>query len=162
MWQTHEKDTIGFRELEYLTGESKEQARNLLFPPNAEKESARIIIMKSTSHHPILLLILLISIQKALSFHIHIGKYPLASTTSTPSKTPLPLKMSTFSPYELNADPCTLPGDPSLNLVTNINLGDKKLDFMKACSKAIQAATGKPEAYIAVSVTDNGTYARAY
>jgi hypothetical protein len=117
--------------------------------------------MKSTSHHPILLLILLLSIQKALSFHIHIGKYPLASTSSTPSKT-LPLKMSTFSPYELNADPCTLPGDPSLNLVTNINLGDKKLDFMKACSKAIQAATGKPEAYIAVSVTDNGTYARAY
>lgn len=41
-----------------------------------------------------------------------------------------------------------LPGDPSLLLVTNIDLGDKKLDIMKECSKAISTATGKPESYI--------------
>jgi phenylpyruvate tautomerase PptA (4-oxalocrotonate tautomerase family) len=41
-------------------------------------------------------------------------------------------------------------------LITNADLGDKKLEIMKACSKAIQAATGKPESYIAVSITDKG------
>ena len=64
--------------------------------------------------------------------------------------------MSHFTPCELNAHPSSLPGDPSLNLVTNVDLGDKKLDFMKACSKAIEEATGKPEAYIGVSVSDKG------
>lgn len=34
------------------------------------------------------------------------------------------------------------------------DLGDKKLEIMKACSKAIEQATGKPEAYIAVAITD--------
>lgn len=77
----------------------------------------------------------------------------------------------------MSGHPSTLPGDPSLNLVTNVDLGDKKLDIMKgrlgtnyvrnfdftwillltcprspvllsACSKAICDATGKPEAYI--------------
>ena len=50
-----------------------------------------------------------------------------------------------------------LPGDPSLLLVTNLDLGDKKLDIMKECSKAISTATGKPEAYIGVSITDNAS-----
>ena len=53
--------------------------------------------------------------------------------------------------------PSTLPGDPSLILTTNVDLGDKKMDIMKAFSKAISAATGKPESYIAVSVTDNAS-----
>jgi hypothetical protein len=44
-----------------------------------------------------------------------------------------------------------LPGDPSLLLVTNMDLGTKKLDIMKECSKAISAATGKPESYIGTS-----------
>jgi len=56
----------------------------------------------------------------------------------------------TFSPCELNADPSSLPGDPSLVLVTNLDLRgkEKKVEFMKACSKAIEKVTGKPEAYI--------------
>lgn len=60
-----------------------------------------------------------------------------------------------FSPCELNGHPSALPGDPSLILVTNIDLGDDKVEFMKACSKAICKTTGKPEAYVGVSVTDN-------
>lgn len=32
---------------------------------------------------------------------------------------------------DTEAHPSTLPGDPSLNLVTNVDLGDNKLDFMK-------------------------------
>ncbi|CAB9507248.1 Macrophage migration inhibitory factor [Seminavis robusta] len=52
---------------------------------------------------------------------------------------------------------CDLPGDPSLILTTNVDLGDKKMEIMKACSKAIQAATGKPEAYIAVSINDKAS-----
>mmetsp|Transcript_17650 Transcript_17650/g.29983 ORF Transcript_17650/g.29983 Transcript_17650/m.29983 type:complete len:103 (+) Transcript_17650:21-329(+) len=43
---------------------------------------------------------------------------------------------------------CSLPGDPSLILTTNVDLGDKKMEIMKACSKAIAAQTGKPESYI--------------
>lgn len=46
------------------------------------------------------------------------------------------------------ADPSTLPSDPSLNLITNLDLGDKKLEVMKACSKAIASITGKPESYV--------------
>ena len=58
--------------------------------------------------------------------------------------------------------PSELPGDPSLVLVTNLNLGDKKLDVMKKCSKAISEATGKPEAYIGVSITDNASVLFGY
>lgn len=53
--------------------------------------------------------------------------------------------------------PSTLPGDPSLILTTNVDLGDKKMEIMKACSKAISAATGKPESYIAVCINDNAS-----
>jgi len=54
-------------------------------------------------------------------------------------------------------DPSILPGDPSLTLVTNIDLGDKKLDVMKACSKSISEILAKPEAYVAVAITDNAS-----
>lgn len=54
-------------------------------------------------------------------------------------------------------DPSILPGDPSLNLVTNADLGDQKLEVMKACSKGISEITGKPEAYVAVAITDNAS-----
>jgi len=67
---------------------------------------------------------------------------------------------------ESSAKPCVhpseLPGDPSLILVTNLDLGDKKLDVMKKCSKAISEATGKPEAYIGVSITDNASVLFGY
>jgi hypothetical protein len=45
-----------------------------------------------------------------------------------------------------------LPGDPAVVLFTNVSLGDKKMEFMKSLSKAIEASTGKPESYIAVCV----------
>ncbi len=67
---------------------------------------------------------------------------------------------------ESMAKPCVhpseLPGDPSLVLVTNLDLGDKKLEVMKKCSKAISEATGKPEAYIGVSITDNASVLFGY
>ena len=50
--------------------------------------------------------------------------------------------------------PCTaasmqaLPGDPSLVLHTSASLGDKKVTFMKACSKAIASTLSKPESYV--------------
>ena len=67
---------------------------------------------------------------------------------------------STVNPSCLH--PSELPGDPSLVLVTNMDLGDKKLDVMKKCSKAISEATGKPEAYIGVSITDNASVLFGY
>lgn len=90
-----------------------------------------------------------------------------------------------------NEPPCagahpfnSLPGDPSLLLVTNVDLGEKKMEIMKgqsvlrdmyyfhtmtialirrdgwlvvACSKLICQHTGKPESYIAVSIKDNAS-----
>jgi phenylpyruvate tautomerase PptA (4-oxalocrotonate tautomerase family) len=49
---------------------------------------------------------------------------------------------------------CDLPGDPSLILTTNVDLGSKRLDILKAISKAMAEHTGKPEEYIAVSIND--------
>ena len=55
--------------------------------------------------------------------------------------------------------PCTassmqaLPGDPSLVLHTSASLGDKKVDFMKACSKAIASTLSKPESYVRANPT---------
>eukprot|EP00560_Eucampia_antarctica_P003123 CAMPEP_0197834870 /NCGR_PEP_ID=MMETSP1437-20131217/24017_1 /TAXON_ID=49252 ORGANISM="Eucampia antarctica, Strain CCMP1452" /NCGR_SAMPLE_ID=MMETSP1437 /ASSEMBLY_ACC=CAM_ASM_001096 /LENGTH=140 /DNA_ID=CAMNT_0043439895 /DNA_START=225 /DNA_END=647 /DNA_ORIENTATION=+ len=61
---------------------------------------------------------------------------------------------STFGSKVDCVHPSTLPGDPSLLFVTNVDLGDKKIEVMKACSKAIEAVTGKPEQWIAVSIRD--------
>ena len=36
-----------------------------------------------------------------------------------------------FTQAELGANPSTLPGDPSLVLTTNVDLGDQKLEIMK-------------------------------
>uniref|UniRef100_A0A7S1UJE6 L-dopachrome isomerase n=1 Tax=Phaeomonas parva TaxID=124430 RepID=A0A7S1UJE6_9STRA len=55
------------------------------------------------------------------------------------------------------ADVASLPGDPSLVLTTSVDLGDKKLEVMKALSKAIVEVTGKPESYVAVCVNDNAS-----
>lgn len=58
----------------------------------------------------------------------------------------------TVSPLGLaksqNVDLAEHPGDPSLILTTNVDLGERKLDVMKACSKAIADHTGKPESYV--------------
>ena len=43
---------------------------------------------------------------------------------------------------------CDLPGDPSLILNTNVDLGDKKAEILTKCTEVISAATGKSEAYV--------------
>ena len=43
---------------------------------------------------------------------------------------------------------CDLPGDPSLILTTNVDLGDKKGDILKALSNLVASSTGKPESYV--------------
>lgn len=45
-----------------------------------------------------------------------------------------------------------LPGDPSLVVYTNVDLGDKKDAFMIAASGAIAQCLGKPETYVSVCV----------
>ena len=45
--------------------------------------------------------------------------------------------------------------DPSLVLHTSAGLGDKKVEFMKACSKAIASCLSKPESYVSVCVHDD-------
>jgi len=46
-------------------------------------------------------------------------------------------------------------GDPSLILTTNVDLGENKMAFMKAASKAVAKGLGKPESYVAIAVRDN-------
>jgi hypothetical protein len=43
---------------------------------------------------------------------------------------------------------CDLPGDPSLILTTNVDLGDKKGDILKTLSALVASSTGKPESYV--------------
>lgn len=66
---------------------------------------------------------------------------------------------STGKPF---ANLSELPGDPSLILTTNMDLGDKKLEVMKKISKAISETTGKPESYVSVSVTDKASVIFGY
>ena len=60
-------------------------------------------------------------------------------------------------PAGFGIDPCTgqiCGGDPSLILNTNIVMGEKKKSFLAAASKALASGLGKPESYVAVSVSD--------
>ena len=84
-------------------------------------------------------------------YSVHMGNEDISSGVAETASAALP-----------SLHPSELPGDPSLVLVTNLNLGDKKLDVMKKCSKAISEATGKPEAYIGVSITDNASVLFGY
>lgn len=43
---------------------------------------------------------------------------------------------------------CDLPGDPSLFLTTNVNLGDNKSAILKELSSLVAAVTKKPESYV--------------
>ncbi|KAL3783033.1 hypothetical protein ACHAW5_005385 [Stephanodiscus triporus] len=57
---------------------------------------------------------------------------------------------------------CDLPGDPSLILTTNVDLGDDKLAIMKELSSLVAKVTGKPESYVGecgctVCITDNAS-----
>src|SRR5210317_2214801 len=83
------------------------------------------------------------SLTKSSSTHLAMSKESNSNDDSN-------LAASAMPPHPF----CQLPGDPSLILITNIDLGDKKLEVMKACSKAIAQCTGKPETYVAVSITD--------
>mmetsp|Transcript_2357 Transcript_2357/g.5017 ORF Transcript_2357/g.5017 Transcript_2357/m.5017 type:complete len:131 (-) Transcript_2357:151-543(-) len=52
---------------------------------------------------------------------------------------------------------CDLPGDPSLILTTNVDLGDDKGDILKRLSVLVAQSTGKPESYVAVCITDKAS-----
>lgn len=84
----------------------------------------------------LVLLTLLLTCTLVSSFH------PLSKTGALSQQQKMSATENDIHPF------CQLPGDPSLILTTNVDLGDKKLDVMKACSKAIAAATGKPESYV--------------
>ena len=52
-------------------------------------------------------------------------------------------------PMQADSHPhCDLPGDPSLILQTNVDLGDKKADVMKELSALVAKSLGKPESYV--------------
>lgn len=54
----------------------------------------------------------------------------------------------------LREDLCTLPGDPSVVVRTNVKMGEKKMPFMLATSRATAEALSKPESYVAVCALD--------
>ncbi len=43
---------------------------------------------------------------------------------------------------------CDLPGDPSLFVTTNVNLGDNKGAILKELSSLVASVTKKPETYV--------------
>ena len=43
---------------------------------------------------------------------------------------------------------CDLPGDPSLILQTNVDLGDEKAAILKELSALVATSLGKPESYV--------------
>jgi len=87
-----------------------------------------------------------------------VALYIIPSTSFTPFRSTATkriareMRMSTET--SLPCDVTTLPGDPALVLTTSLDLGDKKLEVMKAISKAISENSGKPESFIAVSIND--------
>mmetsp|Transcript_10763 Transcript_10763/g.15849 ORF Transcript_10763/g.15849 Transcript_10763/m.15849 type:complete len:175 (-) Transcript_10763:26-550(-) len=90
-------------------------------------------------HIPLILVV--VAIVPTFSFSI-ISRRPTAGT----------LRMSSQQEHHPF---CDLPGDPSLILTTNIDLGEEKMEIMKSISKVITKHTGKPETYVAVSINDN-------
>mmetsp|Transcript_6184 Transcript_6184/g.13082 ORF Transcript_6184/g.13082 Transcript_6184/m.13082 type:complete len:160 (+) Transcript_6184:52-531(+) len=79
------------------------------------------------------------------------------------SLTLLSLPLSLVSAFTMSSNPtarhphCDLPGDPSLILQTNVDLGDKKAEIMKELSALVAKSLGKPESYVAISITDNAS-----
>uniref|UniRef100_A0A0G4F999 L-dopachrome isomerase n=1 Tax=Chromera velia CCMP2878 TaxID=1169474 RepID=A0A0G4F999_9ALVE len=49
---------------------------------------------------------------------------------------------------------CLEPGDPSLLLTTNVDMGTKKTELMKKISKVIAETLSKPESYVCVAIND--------
>jgi phenylpyruvate tautomerase len=49
---------------------------------------------------------------------------------------------------------CSLPGDPSVIVRTNVTMGEKKMPFMLAASRATAESLSKPESYVAVCAMD--------
>ena len=45
-----------------------------------------------------------------------------------------------------------LPGDPGLFVFTNVDLGERKMETMKALSGMVAKCLGKPEKYVAVCI----------
>ena len=68
-------------------------------------------------------------------------------------RAPLRVAAAGPSPCDLS-DLSKLPGDPSLVIHTNVAMGDKKAEFMKAASKAVADCLAKPEAFVVVAVMD--------
>ena len=77
--------------------------------------------MNSFNFLVVLVFCLSFTVNNTLSFSIKSSLQRVPSTTA---------KM-TSKPCDMSGHPSTLPGDPSLNLVTNVDLGDKKLEIMK-------------------------------
>ena len=88
--------------------------------------------MRNRSLFIVLTLTLTLQVKKITSF-------TLTSTTQAFTRKDVTTKMdSTSTPCcDMSGHPSTLPGDPSLNLVTNVDLGDKKLEIMKGKAIAL-------------------------
>ena len=78
-----------------------------------------------------------------------------AGGTSTVPLPPPPPRSGTDHLLLTPSAPPPRGSDPSLVLHTSAGLGDKKVEFMKACSKAIASCLSKPESYVSVCVHDD-------
>jgi len=79
---------------------------------------------------------------RSRSFHSHLCPHSMSSNDA---------------PTAARHPHCDLPGDPSLVLTTNVDLGDDKGEILKQLSALVAKSTGKPESYVAVCVTDKAS-----
>lgn len=107
---------------------------------------------------PFLFVVLALALPTAFSFQ--------ASTLSS-QQTAVLLKMNPDkSAFSFGSDPtkddvvsassrhphCDLPGDPSLILTTNVDLGRDKPEILKKLSALVASSLGKPESYVGESI----------
>lgn len=96
---------------------SRTQTNLLLSQANYPQMNLRLVVVLLTSF--------------SFTFH-HTISFSLSQPTVNTSKRHLVTRKNMNSQgCDMSGHPSTLPGDPSLNLVTNVDLGDKKLEIMK-------------------------------
>jgi hypothetical protein len=84
--------------------------------------------------------------QSLIVFFLSLGFVAARPAFITPTKSPKQSQQDAMSTDENAGQPqphhpfCDLPGDPSMHIVTNVDLADKKLDIMKGETRKVQTS----------------------
>ena len=107
-----------------------------------------MFLPRNIAHTLLLLLVLFVSTSTTYSLTTK-QNIPIFGQKNIQRPNNIITKMNKISD---DCDRSKLPGDPSLVLQTNVDLGNEKMNIMKACSKAVASCLGKPESYVGKSI----------